>query len=71
LPERLFAALSAPAGAAGRPPQQVSLCDARHRRTAELAGAATAVRARDGFAWWSVGAGEGARWSWVELSTLD
>jgi hypothetical protein len=40
--------VSAPAGATGIPPQQVLLYDARHRRTAQLASAATTVQARDG-----------------------
>jgi hypothetical protein len=62
--------VSAPAGATGTPPQQVLLYDARHRRTAELAPAATAVRARDGSVWWSVGASDTLRWSWLDLTTL-
>jgi hypothetical protein len=62
--------VSAPAGATGTPPQQVLLYDARHRRTAELAPAATAVQARDGAVWWSVGASDTLRWSWLDLTTL-
>jgi hypothetical protein len=62
--------VSAPAGATGTPPQQVLLFDARHRRTAQLAPAATTVQARDGAVWWSVGTSDTARWTWLDLTTL-
>jgi hypothetical protein len=46
------------------------LYDARHRRTAQLASAATTVQARDGAIWWTVGTSDTARWTWLDLTTL-